>query len=51
MEAREFASAVSGSLVLVDGTRLASLMIEHGVGVSHTSLRIARVDLDYFEEG
>jgi len=25
-------------------------MIEHGVGVSHKPLRIARIDGDYFEE-
>jgi restriction system protein len=41
---------VSGSLVLVDGAKLAELMIEHGVGVSHTPVRIAKVDSDYFEE-
>jgi len=26
------------------------LMIEHGVGVSHRQLRIAKLDSDYFEE-
>jgi len=25
-------------------------MIEHGVGVSHRTVRIAKVDNDYFEE-
>jgi restriction system protein len=49
-EAREYAARVSDSLVLVDGARLAALMIQHGVGVSHRMLRIAKVDSDYFEE-
>jgi restriction system protein len=30
-EAREFASQVAESIVLTDGARLSSLMIEHGV--------------------
>lgn len=38
-----------GSLVLVDGRRLAELMTEHGVGVSHRTLRVPKVDSDYFE--
>ena len=50
-EAREFAHAVSDSIVLVNGARLTELMIEHGVGVSHKPLKIAKVDSDYFEEG
>lgn len=37
-------------MVLVDGERLAALMIEHGVGVSHKALKIALVDNDYFDE-
>jgi restriction system protein len=37
-------------IVLVDGERLAELMIEHGVGVSHRSVRIAKIDTDYFDE-
>jgi restriction system protein len=49
-DAKIYAAQVSGSLVLVDGAELAELMIEHGVGVSHTKVRIARVDSDYFEE-
>lgn len=49
-DASEFAEQVSDSIVLVDGDRLANLMIEHGVGVNHRSLRIAQVDGDYFDE-
>ncbi|OQY66520.1 MAG: hypothetical protein B6D46_10120 [Polyangiaceae bacterium UTPRO1] len=39
----------TGSIVLVDGRRLAELMIEHGVGVSHWTLRVPKIDSDYFE--
>ncbi len=37
-------------IVLVDGTRLAALMIEHGVGVQHRELKVPGLDGDYFEE-
>lgn len=43
------ADSVSDQVVIVDGARLAALMIEHGVGVSHKPIRIATVDSDYFE--
>ncbi len=49
-EARGYATQVSDSLVLVDGARLAGLMIDHGVGVDHRTVRIPQVDSDYFEE-
>jgi restriction system protein len=45
----EFARSVEG-IVLVDGTRLAALMLEHGVGVSHNVVKIPKLDSDYFEE-
>ena len=49
-EAREFTTQVAESIVLIDGTRLTSLMIEHGVGVSHYRvLRLPKVDDDYFD--
>ncbi|MFC1611060.1 restriction endonuclease [Myxococcota bacterium] len=48
--AREMAARAQGSVVLVDGDRLASLMMEHGVGVSHQLVKIPKVDSDYFEE-
>jgi restriction system protein len=47
--ALEFARSVEG-IVLIDGTRLASLMIEHGVGVSHKVVKVPKVDSDYFED-
>lgn len=49
-EAREFASQVADSIVLIDGARLTWLMIEHGVGVTHYRVvRLPRVDEDYFD--
>lgn len=49
-EAREFGEQVADRVVLIDGALLTSLMIEHGVGVTHYRvLRLPRVDSDYFE--
>ena len=49
-DAREAAGRARGTIVLVDGDRLAKLMIEHKVGVSHKPLEIPKVDSDYFED-
>lgn len=49
-DAREAAARARGSVVLVDGAQMASLMIEYSVGVTHKSLRIPHVDSDYFDE-
>ncbi|MBS0406394.1 MAG: restriction endonuclease [Proteobacteria bacterium] len=49
-QALEFARSVEG-LVLVDGMRLAELMIDHEVGVSSRTVRVPRLDSDYFDEG
>jgi restriction system protein len=49
-EAREFGEQVGDSIVLIDGARLAALMIENGVGVTDKPVRLPRVDSDYFEE-
>lgn len=48
-QATEFARSVE-RVVLVDGPKLASLMIEHEVGVSLRPVKIPKLDLDYFEE-
>jgi restriction system protein len=50
-DARDAAGRARGTVVLVDGARLTSLMIEHGVGVMHKMLKMPKVDGDYFEEG
>jgi restriction system protein len=48
-QAIEFAKSVE-RVVLVDGPRLAELMIEHDVGVSARTVKIAKIDSDYFDE-
>jgi len=45
----EFARSVEG-VVLVDGPRLTDLMIEYGVGVTHRTIQVPKLDSDYFEE-
>lgn len=46
-----YARTVQHKVILIDGQRLAELMIQHGIGVSTTrTLAIQRVDSDYFEE-
>lgn len=47
-QASDFAASVD-KIVLVDGKRLAQLMIDHEVGVSSRSIQIPKVDGDYFE--
>jgi restriction system protein len=47
--ALEFARLVE-KIVLIDGSRLADLMMEYGVGVSHRIIKIPGIDQDYFEE-
>jgi restriction system protein len=46
---REAARSVE-RIVLVDGEKLASLMIEHEVGVSLRAAKVPKLDSDYFEE-
>jgi restriction system protein len=49
-DALEFVDALPQKIVLIDGRQLASLMIEHDVGVSATkAYTLKRLDLDYFE--
>jgi restriction system protein len=48
-QAVEFARSVE-RVVLVDGSRLTDLMIDHEVGVSMRPLRVPKLDSDYFEE-
>lgn len=50
-QARDYASAVESSVVLIDGEMLANLMIDHNVGTTVESLyEVKRIDSDYFEE-
>lgn len=48
-QAITYAAAVEG-MVLVDGPRLADLMIDHEVGVASRPVRVPKIDSDYFEE-
>jgi restriction system protein len=47
--AQEAARQAKGGVVLIDGPRLANLMIENGVGVSNRTLKMPQIDSDYFE--
>mgnify|MGYP002781155987 FL=1 len=50
-EARDYVKQIERRIVLIDGERLARLMIEHGVGVTTTrTIELKRIDQDYFEE-
>lgn len=47
----EFVGQVEYKIILIDGERLANLMIEHGIGLSTVnSYHVKTIDSDYFEE-
>lgn len=48
-QAIDFANSVE-RIVLVDGPRLAELMIDHEVGVSARTLQVPKLDSDYFDD-
>lgn len=51
-EATDYVSNIDRKIVLIDGETLASLMIDHNVGVSTVvSYEIKKVDIDYFVDG
>ena len=48
-EARDYAQNIDTKVVLIDGKRLADLMIDHGVGVTtRTNYELKELDSDYF---
>lgn len=50
-EAQEYVGLIEKRIVLIDGTRLAALMIEYGVGVTtRQTLTIKALDSEYFLE-
>jgi len=50
-EAEEYARSIESKIVLIDGDKLAELMIDHNIGVSTVQLyEIKKVDSDYFLE-
>jgi restriction system protein len=49
--ARDYVTRIEKRIVLIDGKKLAELMMDHDVGVTVTSaLRLQRIDTDYFEQ-
>ena len=49
--AMEYARSVTQKIILIDGVRLAKLMIEHDIGVSTVrTVQLKRLDSDYFED-
>ena len=48
-QAEEYAKSVEG-IVLVNGSKLVELMIDHGVGVSTRNISVPKLDSDYFDE-
>jgi restriction system protein len=50
-DAVEYAGVITTKIVLVDGVRLANLMIDHNVGVTPVgAYELKRLDSDYFDE-
>jgi len=50
-EAKEYVERIGKKVVLIDGDRLADLMIDHGIGVTEvTKYEVKKLDLDYFGE-
>lgn len=49
--AYEYASRIDSKIILIDGERLAQLMIDHNLGVSPmAAYEVKRIDTDYFAE-
>lgn len=46
---RTAAGARTAHIALVDGERLAALLIEHELGVSHETVKIPKLDIDFFD--
>lgn len=49
-EAVDFASLISTKIILIEGKQLASMMIDHNVGVSAVGMyELKKIDTDYFD--
>jgi len=49
--ATDYVAGLHNKIILVDGRRLAELMIEHNIGVAEEhAYRVKKIDSDYFEE-
>ena len=50
-DANEYAAMIDSRIVLINGTRLCNLMVDHGIGVTRvTSYEVKRLDSDYLGE-
>jgi restriction system protein len=50
-DALDYVNKIDSKIILIDGERLAELMIEHNVGVSPVaSYEVKKIDSDYFIE-
>lgn len=50
-EALDYVSMIDSKIILIDGTRLAKLMFDHGIGVAGASTyEVKRIDSDYFTD-
>ena len=50
-EALDYVTMIESKIILIDGDRLAKLMVDHNVGVSISgSYEIKQIDSDYFDE-
>jgi restriction system protein len=51
-DAQDYTQRIDSKIVLIDGQRLANLMIDHNVGVTSEAVyEVKRTDSDYFSEG
>ena len=49
-DAEEYANVINSKIILIDGERLASLMVDHNVGVAPVGVyELKKIDSDYFE--
>ena len=50
--ARDYVAGLQQKVILIDGRRLAELMIDHNVGVAEEQVyRLKKIDSDYFDDG
>jgi len=49
--ARDYVNMIEKRIVLIDGVKLAELMMDHDVGATATrTIRLQRIDIDYFDQ-
>jgi restriction system protein len=51
-DATEYVASINSKIILIDGNRLADLMIDYDIGVTNiTAYNLKRIDSDYFGNG